>query len=317
MSESSDQINQHMLFAQNLRASHKILSHIEKSKANTESMVDNLPDIYFVITEKGRILKGNHTAAKLFHTQIDGIINKSIDILFAQESKNIFYNNIKRLVNTYKKMERSKSETPSACVSFELGIDGKNFPKKSIHWNIRSFEGVSLRRGALISAFGRDITDIRKYEQQLSEIFSAIPLGIMMINSKGDIDGPYSAYLEFLLGYDSLKNKNIYNILFDQAKKFMSSSEVVGYHELQKVFGADKIFYEVDKKRFPAELCYILPSGTRRWIGVTYHPIMQNGAIHKLLLVFDDRTDLVKSRNERTDVDNKKHNLNRSIVRRR
>ena len=301
MPEQSDErkelINQHMLVAQNLRASHKILYQIERSKANTETMVDLLPDYYFVINQSGRILKGNISGAKLLKTNTDGIINQNVGQLFSTESSNIFFNKINKLADAYKRTRSNRSENKTVTSSFELPIDAEDYEAKSIHWNLRIFEGVSLRRGALISIFGRDITEIRKYEQQLSEIFSAIPLGIMMIDSKGDVNGPYSAYLEFLLEQETLKSKNIYKVLFDLAYENMSPEEKKGYREFQNVFGADIIFYKVDKKRFPKVLKLPLKNGFR-WLEVTYHPIVKDEMINKVLLVFSDISRLMKEREE-------------------
>ncbi|NRA44415.1 MAG: PAS domain-containing protein [Oligoflexales bacterium] len=299
MTEQSDErkelINQHMLVAQNLRASHKILFQIERSKANTETMVDLLPDYYFVINQSGRILKGNISGAKLLKTNTDGIINQNVVQLFSTESSNIFFNKINKLTDAYRRTRSNRSENKTVTSSFELPIDSEDYEPKSIHWNLRIFEGVSLRRGALISIFGRDITEIRKYEQQLSEIFSAIPLGIMMIDSRGDVNGPYSAYLEFLLEQDTLKDKNIYEVLFDRAHQNMTTEERKGYREFQNVFGADEIFYKVDKKRFPKILKLPLKNGFR-WLEVTYHPIIKDEMINKVLLVFSDISRLMKER---------------------
>ena len=286
-------INQHMLVAQNLRASHKILYQIERSKASTETMVDLLPDFYFVINQSGRILKGNISGAKLLKTNTDGIINQNVGQLFSSESSNIFFNKITKLADAYRRTRSNRSENKTVTSSFELPIDAEEFDTKSIHWNLRIFEGVSLRRGALISIFGRDITEIRKYEQQLSEIFSAIPLGIMMIDDKGDVNGPYSAYLEYLLEQETLKDKNIYEVLFDPSSENMTPEERKGYREFQNVFGADEIFYKVDKKRFPKVLKLPLKNGFR-WLEVTYHPIIKDEMINKVLLVFSDISKMMK-----------------------
>jgi len=40
---------------QDLQASHKIISIVEKSKNYSESLIDNLPDVFAVINEKSLI----------------------------------------------------------------------------------------------------------------------------------------------------------------------------------------------------------------------------------------------------------------------
>lgn len=279
-----------VLVAQNLRASHKILTHLEKSKANTENMVDRLPDCYFVINRKGRILKGNEIAAKIMGANQDTIINNSIARLFSKESWNIFNNKIDRLVEVNKEKIAKKEVKKYENITFELHVDGKTESQLSFHWNMRIFEGVSDRRGVLISVFGRDITQIKEYERQLAEIFSAIPLGITMINANGFIDGPYSSYLDYLFEMEDLKDANLFDLLFEPAKKKMNRNELKGLEELRKVFGVEKLFYEVAKKWFPKEIFYEGKSGKIRWMRVTYHPVVREDLVEKILLVFDDIT---------------------------
>lgn len=286
--ETSDQAmfkQNQLLVAQNLRASHKIITKLEKSKASTETMVDRLPDSYFIVDAKGRILKGNNAAASLMGLEIEDLINQPISKLFSRESWNIFESKMKRLTG-----KTSPDE------SFELITDGESLPKRSYHWNLRRFEEISDRRGPLICAFGRDITQIREYEEQLSQIFSVIPLGITTIDEKGIIRGPYSAYTEYLLDIKSVSGTNIFDSVFAKALPYLSKSEQIGISELREIFGQEQLWFDLSKKRFPAEIFYPTTNNEERWLGITYHPIIANNIIVKMLLVIDDRTEVIKAR---------------------
>ncbi len=292
-----------LLVAQNLRASHKILTKLEKSKASTETMVDSLPDCYFVIDSKGRILKGNISAASLLSVDaMDELINKSIRRLFRIETWNIFKSKMDIVINNNEIEQEGKI---SAGESFELVIDGEGIEKSYYLWNLRVFSGISDRRSRLICALGRDITQIRQYEKQLSQIFSVIPLGIITINETGFIEGPYSAYMEYLFDRKMISGTNFFDLVFKESLKYMSKMEQLGIVELKEMFGKEPVWFEVSKKRFPNEIYCLQKNGDGRWIGITYHPILAEGVIAQMLIILDERTEIVKARREQESRRNK------------
>lgn len=296
-SANSFELDQQMLVVQNLRASHKIVSKLEKSKASTEAMVDRLPDAYFLITKEGRILKGNYIAADMLECDIEDIINKNINDLFCKESWNIFENHLRQFS---KLLENSKPNPESDHVAFELQIDHEGKERKHFHWNLRIFEGLSMRRGAIICAFGRDISEIRKFEQQLSQIFSVIPLGITTIDKSGKIKKPYSAYMEYLLNRDSLVNHSFWEEVFVRSEKNLSKAQKMGVEELKEVFDQEDLWFDLCKKRFPTEICLPLDEGNKeRWLSLTYHPIIIDGIIKKILIVLNDITEVIQARREK------------------
>ncbi len=287
-----------ILVAQNLRASHKILTKLEKSKASTETMVDRLPDCYFVTDRKGRILKGNISAATLLGVEsMDSVIDKSIRRLFRQETWNIFKSKMDFLLERFEAESHGPSETEKE-ESFELVVDGEGIEKRFYLWNLRMFSGISGRRDVLICALGRDITQIRLYEKQLSQIFSVIPLGIITIDQNGSIEGPYSAYMEYLFDRKKIAHVNFFDMMFKSSLKYMSRMEQLGILELKEMFGQEPVWFEVAKKRFPSEIYIPQKNGDGRWIGITYHPIVNENVIVQMLIILDERTEIVKARKD-------------------
>ncbi|MBQ47029.1 MAG: hypothetical protein CMP10_06045 [Zetaproteobacteria bacterium] len=293
-----------IMITQNLRASHKILTKLERSKNNVERMIDRLPDIFGIIEMDGRILKGNKSLADWYHLDnVERILGHQICDLFCKQSWSIFQQHLGNLV---------KNESNS--VDFELQIDCNSNDIRSVHWNIQRIDTISRRRGDLFIIFGRDITQIRHYEKQLSQIFSAIPLGIFTMDPEGMIDGPHSFYLEYLLGQSNLSEKSMKKVIFEKAEPLMSQSQVAGYKELFGVFGMDEFWFDMGMARYPAEI--FLPTGEDDdkglWLGFSYHAILRDALVHRVLVVVEDRTQIVK---ERMEASKKEHNDNITINR--
>ena len=44
---------------QNIQASHKVLSLLEKANSHSENIIDSLPGIFLILNEQHEILRGN------------------------------------------------------------------------------------------------------------------------------------------------------------------------------------------------------------------------------------------------------------------
>lgn len=302
-SANINSLGEQTLITQNLRASHEIIARFEKSKDNMEILLDKLPDIFIVFDSTGRILKGNHKAAKLFNVSIERVIWKNISQFFNKESWHIFENNYKSLTSgEYDEVE------------FELNLDGID-PDNVLdyHWHIQRVPGISDRRGALFNVIGRDISKVKEYEKKLSQIFSTIPIGILTIDKSGKVMGPYSAYCEYLLDDTSLEEKSIDKLLFESCYKNMSRSDKLGIEELFSTFDKEDLWFELCKDRFPKELIFT-PNGKKenRVLGITYHPILSDNRIRNMLFILEDKTGIS---NVKLDEQSKKFQENRRINR--
>lgn len=277
------------LIAQNLRASHTIISAIERSKSIIEDMLDFVPDLFIIATEEGRILKGNYTAEDMFQVEPEGCFGLNIYDLFSAETQKIFKTKISQ-ASEIKGMNRG--------IQFELPVDIDSDNVIDLHWNIRPLNEFNDRRGKLFSIMGRNITDLKMLEKKLTEIFAAVPLGIFILDKNGKIDGPHSAFSEYIFNTSKLEDKNVLNELFERNKNNLTRLNYSGYIEFKNVLGSEDTWFEMSKDRFPKDIKYVTDNGEEKYLCLTYSPITVNEIVEKVLVVVRDNTELVKSQRE-------------------
>jgi PAS domain S-box-containing protein len=287
--DSRPEVNTEIVAAEGLRASHDVISVLERCKSSSEQIIQNLPDLFVIMDRTGRILKGNTEAAKLLNADFERLLNKNIYDVFTIESKNIFKSRISVLLK----------DLGIKQLQFELTCIDENGHQAEYLWTISKFAQISERRGPLIKVLGKNISKVKEFEKKLSQIFSAIPLGIFTVNSAGEIEWPYSLYSEFLLGDNKLAGKHIEKVLFEPIWENLDPIERTGAMQVVDCIGGDTLWFDLAKLHFPREVKYTrqTPDGLKSiWIGITYHPITHENIVEKLMIVLEDRTEVVEAR---------------------
>lgn len=287
--KQSSQAKAEIIAAEGLRASHEIITVLERCKSSSEHILDQLPDLLVIMTVDGRILKGNDAAAKLMSCPPEDILNQNLFDVFHMETKNIMKS---RIASILKNRDIDQ-------LQFELPVVDKNGNQKEHLWTVSLFSQISERRGPLIKILGKDISKIKEFEKKLSQIFSAIPLGIFTVDSSGKIEWPYSLFTEYLLGQDKLSGQGLEEVLFEPVWETLDSIEKTGASQVVDCIGGDTLWFDMAKLHFPAEIAYTreTPDGIKTcWLGVTYHPIVHENTIEKLMVVLEDRTEVVEAR---------------------
>jgi PAS domain-containing protein/HPt (histidine-containing phosphotransfer) domain-containing protein len=280
MAVSGEEIASH-----SIRANHELITDLCLAKEALEQINHDLPDIFGLMAEDGRVVRGNTAYARLAKVDDEDIGDTSLRALFTAE--------------TWKMVQKASEEEQNhgVPVSLELPIDAVN-PEQLFHWTFSSFKAVSDRRGRLRSFIGKDITKLREIERKLASIFAAIPLGVITINKEHQIEWPYSAYSEILLGRGKLESLTAEDGLFGFSKRFMNQSQLEAVRLLFQQIGAEEEWYDMAKDQFPKEIPFgtdtdLEPSG---WRSLTYNPIVREGRVEKILVVVEDITDRVRQR---------------------
>jgi PAS domain S-box-containing protein len=286
---SNEQVKSEIIAAEGLRASHEIITALEKCKSSSEHILDQLPDILTIMTLDGRILKGNLAASQLLEVDPENILNKNLYDVFHLETRNIMRSRITSLLrdNSQKQLQ------------FELPVVTRSGIQKEHLWTISLFTQISDRRGPLIKVLGKDISKIKEFEKKLSQIFSAIPLGIFTVDLNGEIEWPYSLFTEYLLGQDKLSGKKLNKILFEPVWHTLDAIEKTGATQVVDCIGGDTLWFDMAKLHFPKEIQFTrdTPDGLSScWLGITYHPIVHENTIEKIMIVLEDRTEVVEAR---------------------
>lgn len=279
---------------QDLQATHQIVSILERSKAESDRVLDALPGVFAIVDGAGLIYRGNALLAKIKNSSIEDLLGRNLSNLFSKENWNLFETQFKKVVGKHQ-LE----------VEFELPTDQEGGSGLHFFWHIGRLEssqsGIELD---LYSVLARDISELRKKEKQLSDLYSTIPLGIMTINQEGRVEGPYSSQVEYLLGALSLQGKTIKEILFDPAWAGMRQDEKEGVQGLLATLGKDERFFDILRPSYPQELYHPAKSENEggKYLGLQYQPIVLSGKVDRIFLTIEDRTEVVQNRMEQQKV---------------
>ena len=283
MSDIEKAAGSEQLASHSIRANHELIVDLARAKAAQDRITNDMNDIFGLMTQSGRVIKANTAFAKIMDIDDEDVYSTNLSSLFFEESWEIIENNLK---NT--------SSVSDGSVAIEMPIDRKS-RDTMYHWSFFPYLGVSKRRGAIFSFVGRDITALRDYERKLSNIFSAIPLGILTVNRNLKVEWPYSAYTEVLLGRSGLKDASARDAIFGKSIPFFSQLELDGLNSFFEQIGGDELWYEMAKDSFPKVLPMAGPGSLEpdTWRGITYNPVKHAGVVDKVLLVIQDITERV------------------------
>ncbi len=275
---------------QNLRASHQILTLLERAKANVEDLLNRLPDIFVIIDSKGVIWKGNQVAADFLEVGREELTKIHLSRLFESDTWKVMKTKIDLFLNSHDQEE---------SIEFELPLKIPNAAAREFLWNFRFYEISSQAKLRLICVFGRDVSQIRTYQRQMSQIFFSIPLGILTIDQSGTVVGPYSAFTEHLLGENKLTGKSLFKLLFEPSRIDLSKAQKDSIKTFIDCLGADETWFNSMKSHFPGDIPYLAEDAEladKRWLGLSYHPICHGEKVEKVLLIMEDRTSSVLAR---------------------
>jgi PAS domain S-box-containing protein len=271
-----------------LQATHKILSIVEQSKSHNDELLDKLPGVFAIIDEKAKVLRGNIELANIFDCDLEEVIEKDFSAIFKKESWNIFK---KKIIDLDEGSEANDNQ-----FELELSAVGED-ENKSFYWYIAEFTPIKKDGRKFYSIVGEDISELRKKEKQLMEIFSSIPLGILTVGSNKNIDPQYSQFTEFLLDRKDIEGKGFEEVLFSYTVSNGTPEEKEGVKNIQASIGENELIFESLKSTFPTQIWYPIEGNLDggRWLGISYQPVVFSGAVKRLLLICEDRTKIIQS----------------------
>lgn len=265
---------------QDLQATHKILQFIEASKQQGELILDQIPGLFAVINNKCEILRGNSLLASCLGMDVEDLLYSPLSALFRKEEFEIFDS----------KLDQIRQGNVDS-MDFELNITTSSMESKTHLWYLSKFKNA---KDTLYTVVGKDISELKAAQQNLLEIFSSVPLGILTMDSTGCVSGQVSAYTEVLLGSHNIVGKTVQSFLFAKAKNLTKVEEdTLG--SLVTSIGNRELIYSIIKDELPSRLEVELDSGRVVWFGLTFQPIVYEGIVHKVMIILQDITQLVKA----------------------
>lgn len=281
---------------QNLQASHDMISALEDSKASIERLVDEMPHAIFVFDFEGRIYKANWEACRLIAAENESYIDRRLFDIFDRE-----------LIPVFQQKLASARDNPllfETAHEFELAAQTRSGQSLPYLWALRPLAPRDFRRLSLFVLYGRNLTDVRSFDLELSRIYSNISLGILTIDSDGLIEPHYSRYCEYLLQMPMVSGMNngfarlpYHKLLF--RSECLSPEDGEAARLVGRALGESEHWFEATKGQFP-QLVQRRIDGGSLWIKIDYYPIARNGVVEKILVILENRTEIVAERQERS-----------------
>lgn len=273
---------------QDVQASHKILTLLEKANSQTEQIIDLLPGIFLIFNENFEILRGNNEATQVLEVEKEALLRKSIADLFRSDIWEVFQQNLKLL-----------DVAGNASSKYELPIKGmdKKAKEKPYYWRLSRLKEHNDVEGKLYTLLGEDISQLRESESKLMNVFSSIPLGIMTIDEHGNIEDTYSSYLLYLFNVNSISGCSFRDIVFAPIEKDLSGTDIKGIDNIYVCLNREEQFFESLKDSFPTQI--FLYKGENKaegkHLGFSYKPVTYDGIVKRMLIIVEDRTAIVQA----------------------
>ncbi len=264
-----------------IQASHKILQLIERSKRESDSFLDTIPGIFAVINAEGDILRGNTSLADYMEVDQERLLYKNLNSVFQKEEWELFKLEIDALDSKEK-----------GFVDFELSMTSPKGASSPHLWYLSIFDEEKTGE-RMFTVVGKDISDLKEAQQNLIEIFSSVPLGILTIGEGGAIQGEFSKYLEVIMGTNDIHEKKIQDFMFSEFKEITKQNQE-SLDGLVDAIGQNKLIYEIISEGLPKKV-KIDTVGEVKWLRINYQSISYNDIVRKILLIVEDITSLVKA----------------------
>lgn len=273
---------------QDVQASHKILSLLERANSQTENIIDCLPGIFLIFNDQQDILRGNLEASRILRLHPEELLRAKVSSLFRNDMWDIFQQNLNQL----------EAESKSTA-KFELAIrlNGDDALEKPYFWRLSRLPDNNHAEGSLFTLLGEDISQLRESENKLMNVFSSIPLGLMTIDEHGNIEDTYSSYLMYLFGLNDIAGLSLREVVFAPVEKDLSGSDIRGIDNIYVCLNREEQFFESLKDSFPKQI--LLYSGENKeegkHLGFSYKPVTYDGIVKRMLIIVEDRTAIIRA----------------------
>ena len=276
---------------QNIQASHKVLSLLEKANSHSENIIDELPGIFLILNEKYEILRGNIESSKVLGIDTEDLLRTEFPGLFKKEIWDIFQHNFNCL----------RDDPNSSSIKFELAIIDHNREKtrKPYYWDLSRIKDSNHAENEIYSLIAKDISELREAEHRLSSIFTNIPLGIFTINERGNIEDNYSNHLLYLLSANDLKSKSIKDVLFQPIIKDLSRDDMHGIDNIFACLNQHEKQFEQLVSTFPANIFFYRHNKKEgKHLQISYKSVAYENIVKQILIIIEDRSAFIESEKE-------------------
>lgn len=291
--DSSDYVHHQNIY---IKTTHGLIQLMEQSKNILEETIDNFPNIFAIVDKNGSIIKGNIKTCELLNCGLSNVLGRSLGTAFQDSSWEIF---VKKLGY----LERSPSNSKS--IEFELFVDGSQMERRVLLWQILKMPKVRPDLEQLFIVSARDVTELRKREEQLKLLNENLELEI---NDKSrDISELLNSVGQGIFAIDN--NQVAIDMHSKKAEEIFCTEDFKGRHfsELMNLTNEESLNFEswfelvtslVRTKKWHKyiDLCPIKEvqldsaDGEQRVIKIDFFPIFKENMFDQMLVLGTDVT---------------------------
>jgi two-component system, cell cycle response regulator len=274
-----------------LLACYKVLSMLETASDNTETMLDNMPGVVVVLNQNLQVIRANQEFVKLSGRDMETVLGFKFVSLFSAENADILQRQFALLKN---------GRQPNKRIDFELEITPRDDKKiaRQFYWQASLVSLKKNAEGDLISISGKDLSELYQSEMKLKNIFSNLPLGMLMIDAKGKIKEVLSQFSEVLFDRNELIGVTFASLV-EEAENGADRLIIEGLSNLSACFGQSKNHYDNVEKSFPKKIAINdARYAHTKWLSINYQPIFKLNRIDGFILLIEDATETEQAKKE-------------------
>jgi len=274
--------------------SEQILYTLEQSKLYSESLFDQLDQIFAIVNDELRVLRANQSFSRSLGIHAELAEGESLLQLFDEPGV--------RVLN--RALEECRSGDPlRSKVSVEIPILARSRDNPSripgdgsipYLWSIQviNIGRASDERTSGFLVLGKDISQLREQQAKLNELFSGLPLGVLTVGEEGKILGVYSNFTYTFFSQADIAAHSIQSLLFGAISSPLKAQEKDAIINCFNSVGDLQLLADLQIQTLPKQIEISRKGvlGGNCTVGMSVHPISSEGTVTKLLVLLEDKT---------------------------
>lgn len=265
-----------------IRANNEVVRNLEQARLQTELLLDQSLEHMVFFNKEGLLIHANKTFTNFHDLSLNELRFKSMPKLIGYDSWKVFSSKVSDLTE-------GKEHYCETLIPSKQG-------ERRFYWLLRSYLSNSAY-GTLYQASGRDITDYEIAKARMEQIYSLLPIGILTVDIKGNIEGLYSTFTEVLLCNLDISGQSLRKLIFDIVME-PQDPQVLRFKELLSQLGKNS-------NQADSDVITIKTKGNLKndahWLQIACFPIVVNDSIQKMFFTIQNATHTViqEKENER------------------
>jgi diguanylate cyclase (GGDEF)-like protein len=267
-----------------LIASHRVLSLMERACEYSEQILDDIPGVFVVLNQDNRVIRANKAFCDMAGCTMETALHLPFDTFFTTENRKILQHHIRHV-------RAETGREANARFKLEIGGNEQLAEGKPFLWRLFRLEQDGGAEGEVVSLIGEDLSSLYKSELKLMNIFASIPLGLMVVDARGNIMEVLSDYCHVMLEERMLAGECLQDLLMRHNPDMQ--------RELIEAFD---VLYDCEGKALPdyarregalhriGQFRIVGDGPGEKWLKPRFQPIMRNDLIDSYMVILEDVT---------------------------